>query len=189
MAANAGSGLIASVRAQIEGLPPRSRVLLGVLLILVGLTWMGGLWWWTSSSLDAQAGELETQQKTLRNMQLLQVQYRQAEELIQRAEARLGQGTQNPSTVIEQSATRIGVREMLRGIEKLGTETRGNLKETRYRVTLSRAPIQGTMELVKDIETAGFMTAETVEYKSAFLRGERTLNATIDIVSYELVKE
>ena len=189
MASNAGSSLIAGVRQQIEALPPRSRVMLAVLLILLGITRMGGLWWWTSSSLATQAEALQTEQKMLKLVQLKQVQYRQAEELIQRAETRLGKGTQNPSTTIEQAATQIGVREMLRGIEKLGAETRGNLKETRYRVTLSRAPIQGTMQLVHDIETAGFMSAETIEYKSAFVRGERTLNATIDLIAYELVKK
>lgn len=189
MAANTGSGLIAAVRAQIEGLPRRSRIMLGFLLVLLGAVWMGGLWWWTSGSLAMEADSLATEQRMLRNVQMLQLKYRDAEQLINAAEERLGQANQNPSTYIEQKAKEIGVRETVREIKKMNTETRGNLRETRYRVTLQRAPIDGTMKLVHDIETSGFMAAETVEYKSAFLSGERTLNATIDLVSYELVKE
>lgn len=182
------ANITSSVRAQVEALPPRSRVMLGVLMVLLGLTWMGGLWWWTSGSLAAQAEALSSEQRTLKNIQLLQVKYKQAEEKINQAEARLGSKTQNASTFIEQKANQIGIRPMLSSIDKLGTETRGKLKETRFRVTVRKAPVRGVHQFIHDIETSGFLVVEQVEYKNVFGREERTLNATIDLVSYELVK-
>lgn len=187
--ASFASNLVTGVRQQVEALPRRSRILLGVLLVLIGVTWMGGLWWWTSSSLALQAEQLASEQRTLKNIQLLQVKYKQAEEQITAAEARLGKNTLNPSTYIEQKANQIGIRAMLSSIDKLGTETRGNLKETRYRLTVRKAPIQGVHEFIHDIEAAGFLVIEQVEYKNVFSRAERTLNATVDLVAYELVKE
>lgn len=186
--ANQQSSLIGSVRSQIEQLPPRSRRLLGILLILLGIVWMGGLWWWTSSSLAGQEEDLNSRNKTLQQLQLKQVQYRKAEELIASAEQRLGSQKQNPSTFIETKASEHGVRDMLRSIDKVSSEEKGSLKETRYRVSLQKAPLEGTIELVHDIETAGFMTTENVSYKSQFVKGDRMITSTIDLIAYELIK-
>lgn len=189
MATTSGSSAFGAVRAQLDALPRRSRLLLAVLLGLVGIVWMLGLWWWTSGSLAAQAEDLSSRQKTLRQLQLLQKQYVDAEQLIADAEERLGRAaTQNPSSFIESKASEHDVREMLTGIEKLTSETRGSLKETRYRVRLDRAPVQGTMELMHDIETAGFMAVENASVQSKFVKGDRLLNTTLDLVAYELVK-
>lgn len=186
--ADGSSSITGAVRAQIEQLPPRSRTLLGVLLILLGLVWMGALYWYTSTSLTGQEEDLASRNKTLQQLQLKQVQFRKAQELIASAEQRLGAQKQNPSTFIETKASEHGVREMLRSIDRLSSEDRGSLKETRYRVTLQKAPLEGTIELIHDIESAGFMTTENVTYTSKFVKGDRMLTSTIDLIAYELIK-
>ncbi|MFK7927237.1 MAG: hypothetical protein AB8H79_03565 [Myxococcota bacterium] len=187
--ASTGSSLLAGARAQIERLPPRSRNLLGILLILLGIVWMAGLWWYTSTDLAGQEEDLAGRNKTLQQLQLKQVQYKRAEEMIASAEQRLGAQKQVPSSYIETKASEHGVREMLRSIDRLASETRGSLKETRYRVQIQKAPLKGTLALVHDIETAGFMVTENVSYKRQFVKGERMMTSTIDLVAYELVKE
>lgn len=190
MGSNASSGLFTSVRQQFEALPPRSRKMLAFLLILLGVVWSVGLWWWTSNSLTLQAEELARQQRTLQNLQTLQVQYVQANQLIEQAEQRLGEiGRQNPSSFIEQRAQEHEVRDALRGIEKGATETRGNIRETRYRVLLERAPLDRTLQFMFDIETSGFLSSESAAIRTNFVQGERLLSLTLDIVAYELVKE
>jgi cytoskeletal protein RodZ len=190
MGSAASEGPLASVRQAIEAQPRRTRILLAVLLVLLGVVWMAGLWWWTSSSLTAQADDLASRQRTLNNLQVMMVKYRDAEQQIREAEQRLGGSAgENPSSYIEKAATQHGVRESLRGIEKMTSETRGNLQETRYRVSLSRAPLEGTMKLLYDVETAGFLSVENASIKTVFSKGDRLLNTTLDLVAYELVTE
>ena len=187
--ASTSSGMLSQLREQVEAMPTRSRILLAVLLILVGLVWMLGVWWYTTSDLRAMSDDLAQRQRTLRNLQQLQLQYVEANNMIAEAEQRLGSKKQNASSFIEAKANEHAVREQLRGIEKLGSETRGSLKETRYRVSLQKAPVEGTMKLVHDIETAGFLTTEDASFKTAFVKGERLLTTDLTLVAYDLVKE
>ena len=187
--ASASSGFLTQLREQVEALPTRSRILLAVLLILVGLVWMLGVWWYTTSDLRAQSDDLAQRQKTLRNLQALQLQYVDANNMIDESEQRLGSKNQNPTSFIESKAQEANVREQLRSIEKLGSETRGSLKETRYRVSLQKAPLEGTMKLVHDIETAGFLATEDASFKTAFVKGDKLITTDLNLVAYELVKE
>lgn len=187
--ATTSNGIVGQLREQVEALPTRSRVLLAVLLILVGVVWMLGVWWYTTSDLRAQSEDLSQRQKTLRNLQVLQLQYVDANNLIAEAEQRLGSKKQNPSAFIEAKAQEANVREQLRRIEKLGSETRGSLKETRYRVSLQKAPLEGTMKLVHDIETAGFLSTEDASFKTAFVKGDKLLTTDLNLIAYELVEE
>lgn len=190
MATTDENSTLANLRQQFDGLPARSRYMLLFLLILLGVTWMGGLWWMTSTSLEGQVEDFERRKRTLRDLQTLQVQYIQANQLIEQAEQRLAElGRQNPSSYIEQRVTQHDVRDALRSIERLGTETRGNIQETRYRVSLERAPLAPTMEFVYDIENSGFLGTESANVRTSFVQGERLLNLTLDLIAYDLIRE
>jgi hypothetical protein len=183
------AGLLTGLRQQVEALPPSSRRLLLVLLVLLGFVWMLGLWWYTSGDIAAREADLQSRQRNLRNLQTLQLQVGQAEAKIAEAEQRLGGSRQNPSSFIESTVNEIGARDSLRGIEKLGSETKGSLKQTRYRVSLQRGTLDHTMKLIHDIERAGFMMVESTQFKTTTVNNEKFLNTTIDLVAYEVVKE
>jgi hypothetical protein len=190
MAVTTQGSFLVSVQQQFESLPARSRRLLLFLLVLLGAAWMGGLWWWTSTDLMAQGEQLEQLQRTLRNLQTLQVEYIRANEQITDAEARLAQlGRQNISSFIETKARENEVRDELRGIERGGSETRGRIRETRYRVTIERAPIARVVGFIHHLETSGFLSTENSKVTSTFVSGERVLSITLDLIAYELVQE
>lgn len=190
MATTNEGGFLSTFQQQFESLPPRSRRLFLFLLVLIGITWMGGLFWWTSSDLTAQAEDLAGRQRTLRNLQTLQLQFVEANRQITEAETRLGEiGRQNPSSYIEQRAKDNDIRDALRGIERGGSETRGRIRETRYRVTIERAPVQRSMEFLYDIETAPFLGTESATVRTMFVQGERMISMTLDLIAYDLVQE
>lgn len=190
MAVATQGSLLVSLQQQFESLPPRSRRMMMFLLVLLGIVWMGGLWWWTSSDLSAQGDQLEQLQRTLRGLQTLQVEYIRANEQITDAESRLAQlGRQNISSFIETKARDNEVREELRGIERGGSETRGRIRETRYRVSIERAPVARVMGFVHHLETSGFLSTETAKVTTTFVSGERMLSVTLDLIAYELVQE
>ncbi len=119
MAVTSQGGFLSTLQQQFEALPARSRRMLLFLLVLLGAVWMGGLWWWTSSDLTTQTEDLERRQRTLRNLQQLQLQYVQANAQITEAESRLAAlGKQNISSVIEKKARGNQVRDHHRGIER-----------------------------------------------------------------------
>ncbi|TVQ92897.1 MAG: hypothetical protein EA397_05800 [Deltaproteobacteria bacterium] len=190
MASSSENNTLANLRQQFDSLPARSKYMLMFLLVLIAVTWMGGLWWWTSSTLSAQAGQLTSQQNNLLMYQNKQLEYIQATQLITQAEERLAQlGRQNPSSYIEQRVTQHDVRDALRGIERMGTEKQGNIQETRYRVSLERAPLAPTTEFLFDIENSGFLGTESVTIRTNFVQGERLLSVTLDLIAYDLVRE
>jgi hypothetical protein len=190
MAVTSQGGFLSTLQQQFEALPARSRRMLLFLLVLLGAVWMGGLWWWTSSDLTTQTEDLERRQRTLRNLQQLQLQYVQANAQITEAESRLAAlGKQNISSFIETKARDNEVRDQLRGIERGSSETRGRIRETRYRVTIERAPLDKALGFVHDLETSGFLSTETSAIRTSFVSGTRLLSVTLDLIAYELVQE
>ncbi|MFT7518124.1 MAG: cytoskeletal protein RodZ, partial [Kiritimatiellia bacterium] len=184
------SGPADQLRQMIDGLEPRTRVLLTVLLVMLAIVWMAGLWWLIDGSVAVQTEDLNSRSRTLRTLQTLQSQYVAANNLIVDAESKLGgAATQSPSSYIESKATEHDVRQQLRSIEKLETETKGSLRETRYKVTLTKAPVRSSMDFLFDMESAGFMAVESAHLKTSFGKEERPMTSTLELVAYELVKE
>ena len=157
---------------------------------MLGMVWMAGLWWWVDSSVAAQTEDLNGRNRTLRNLQTLQAQYAAANAQIHDAETKLGgAATQSPSSFIESKATEHDVRKELRSIEKVGSETKGTLRETRYKVSLMKAPVNKSLAFILDVESAGFMAVESANLKTTYGKEERPMTTTLELVAYELVKE
>jgi hypothetical protein len=183
-------GLFQSVQHRLDGLPNRQKILLGASVGTLYLLAMIALGYFVLNSVDAQAQQLSKRQEQLQMIQTMQSKMLEARALVSDAESRICGSTQSVSAFIEGKATPAGVKENLQGIKRGQEEQVGKLTQVRYRVTMDRASIQGTHELIHDIETSGFMMLEKVDYTRKLAKGGSfALDATIDLVAYECKKE
>jgi hypothetical protein len=60
----------------------------------------------------------------------------------------------------------------------------GGLVQTRYRMVINKVGLQNAIEFLYDIETSGFLAAESAGFKTVAVSGEKKLNLTLDLVAY-----
>jgi len=185
-----GGGIRGAIRQQFDSLPTRTRILGAVMVVLLGLVWIVGVFVFVTGSLDSKAADLETESRKLRDLRTLETRFLTANKQIAEAEERLAKNSGvAPTAFLEKTAKEAGIFDQVTSINAEGSEVIGSLKQTRVRVDLRAAPVQGTLEFIHDIESSGFMSVESTNMRTKFLSGEKKLTTTIELIAYASEKE
>jgi hypothetical protein len=178
------TGPMAFVERQLEALSARDRKLLVGLFVFGGVILIGGLWYFLHGILDDKASRVRDAKSRYAEMQVMQLEYRQAAATLAAQESRLRQYQKQPVTAyIEQVATKHGIVEQLRNVSQQGSETVGRLVQTRYSVDIKKAPQENLMRFLYELETSGFpASVEQADFKVSFVKRDKFLDLSLDLV-------
>ena len=171
----------------LESLSPRDRKLLAFLVVFLSAVIVGAVLLTLRAWLNDSASRVATQKETLALLQDLGDEYAAAAAQVKAAESRAQEFSgQSLSAYLEKTANKVGVGDQL-AVSKLGSEEVGGVPQTRWKVELSRIPLDLGLNFVYDIETSGYpLAVETARVKTTSSRGEVTYSFTLEIVTFEL---
>lgn len=188
MADAPAGGATSAIQAQLDSLSPRDRKLLTGLVIGGLLAFAVFLWWTISGSIESRAADVRRVRDTQAQLELMFAEYGQAAIKVQAAEERLAQYQgQQVTTFVEELASRASVRDQLRAVDEQGSELVGNIMQTNYKVDIQKVELQNALDFLYELETSGFPVAvQTAQFKTAFVRREKRINLTLELVAYSL---
>jgi len=180
----------ARVRTLLEGLTPRDRMLLYLLVIAgaVVVVVLGGLG--LRSNLSRLQGEIDTRRSQLVMVQEMQSAWTEGQATLQTLEEKMGTWADTSlSAFLEKCAERVSIRDNLKQVKDLSTSTSDTLEERQYQVTLSRISLDQLVGFVYEVETAGYpLRILSTKVKSVVVSGQILLDATFEISSFRLVE-
>lgn len=185
-----GGGLRGAVEAQLESMTPRDRKLLTGLIAFVCLIAVLLTAFSLRSSLADRAARVRASKDNLELVQMMADEYTVAAATIQKAEARLAQYENQPtSSFIEKTARDTGVQEQLTAVNEQGSEVNGTLRSTQYRVELKKVTLQAATEFIHALETSGYpLSIELARFKTVTVGGDRQLDVTLELSSFQVEK-
>ena len=172
---------------QLDALSPRDRKLLAGLLIFFGLAIVVGAFWGMNRTLSNKAELIADKKLALAKIQGYHARYEVASARLAAAEDTLREYSGQPaSAFLERAATAVQVRDKF-SVSKQGTETEDNLERTRYRVELSRVPIDLALNYVYDVEVSEYpLEIDSVSWRVTGRPEEKTASLTIEMVTFAL---
>jgi type II secretory pathway component PulM len=185
-----GGGLRGAVEAQLESMTPRDRKLLTGLIAFVCLVAVLITAFSLRSSLADRAARVRASKDNLELIQMMADEYTVAAATIEKAEARLAQYENQPtSSFIEKTARDTGVQEQLTAVNEQGSEVTGTLRATSYRVELKKVSLQAATEFIHALETSGYpLSVELARFKTVTVSGDRQLDVTLELKSFQVEK-
>ncbi len=175
------------ITRSLESLSPRDRNLLAGLIAFFSLAFVGILLWTLNGWLNSRAQTIADYKGKYELLVVMQQEYADAHQKVLDWELEAKKHTgKTPSSFLEETATKDGVREALT-VSKQGTEdSTGGGKETRYKVVLKRVPLQDSVAFLYDLETSGYpMGIETADFKVHHVKGEKMITLTLETIHYE----
>ena len=173
----------------LDGIAPRTKVLLSVLFGLIGFVIVLVLWWGLYGTLSEKAEAIRSTKTDVELLQRMYAQYQSALDDVAAGEKRLSKHSdQKPAAFIEKAARDNSIergsgKSGLAAIKEQGSETLGNLTQTRYQVTLKRIAQADLWRFLEALETSGFLQVESATFSSRYSDGERKLDLTLDLIA------
>ncbi len=183
--------VVAFAERQLEALSPRDRRLLLGLITFGTLVGLGLLWWTLYGILDDKASRVRTARENLEMAKLYQGEYQAAAAQLAAQESRLRQyQNKRVSAHIEEVAGRRGVSDNLRAVNEVGSETVGNIKQTRYNVELKDLAHEDAIGFLYELETSGFpASVNSAEFRAKKRRdGTSLMDLSLELVAFSLAE-
>jgi len=182
--------LQARARTLLEGLTPRDRMLLYLLVIAgtTALVVLGGLG--LRGNLDRLQGEIDTRKGQLSMVQEMQREWREGQATLGQLEEKVtAHAATSFSAFLEKCADRVAIRDNLKQVKELSTATTDTLEERQYAVTVSRVTLDQLVGFLYEVETAGYpLRVLSTKIKTAVVGGQSLLDVTLEISSFRLIE-
>jgi hypothetical protein len=182
--------LQARARTLLEGLTPRDRMLLYLLVIAgtTALVVLGGLG--LRGNLDRLQGEIDTRKGQLSMVQEMQREWRDGQATLGQLEEKVtAHAATSFSAFLEKCADRVAIRDNLKQVKELSTATTDTLEERQYAVTVSRVTLDQLVGFLYEVETAGYpLRVLSTKIKTAVVGGQSLLDVTLEISSFRLIE-
>ena len=186
----ASENLLQRTVSAVIALSPRDQFLLGGLIIsTLSILSVGGIMWlWQSvSGLEAKldkADDALTTIEVLKSEQLENVATISSQEELLRSH----EGT-SLSAFLESKAQEIGIRDKLSAVRESSSAAGELLQEKRFTVSLKNLSTEEFSKFVYEIESTSYpLIIQTTTIKRRKIRDEVTLNVTLDVSVYSLLK-
>ena len=186
----ASENLLQRTVSAVIALSPRDQFLLGGLIIsTLSILSVGGIMWlWQSvSGLEAKldkADDALTTIEVLKSEQLENVATISSQEELLRSH----EGT-SLSAFLESKAQEIGIRDKLSAVRESSSAAGELLQEKRFTVSLKNLSTEEFSKFVYEIESTSYpLITQTTTIKRRKIRDEVTLNVTLDVSVYSLLK-
>ena len=184
------ASLLQRTVSAVIALSPRDQFLLGGLIISVlSVLSVGGIMWlWQSvSGLETK---LESANQALSTIEVLKAEQLDNVTKISNQEEllRSHEGT-SLSAFLESKAQEIGIRDKLSAVRESSSAAGELLQEKRYTVSLKNLSTEELSKFVYEIESTDYpLMIQTTTIKRRKIRDEVTLNVTLDVSVYSLLK-
>lgn len=173
----------------LDGIAPRTKLLLSVLFSLLGFVVVLGLWWGLYGTLTEKSAAIRSTKSDVELLQKMYAQYQEALDDVAEGEKRLAKHSdQKPAAFIEKTARENSIergssKSGLAAIKEQGSETLGNLTQTKYQVIVKRIEQADLWRFLETLETSGFLQIESAVFTSRYSDGERKLDLTLDLIA------
>jgi len=179
------------VQDSLAGLSQRDRKLLGVLVVIIVVSILGGIGYLMRSSMNNVNSMVEYREDTLLQARKMAVEYQAnvetAELISERLEEHRGA---NLSAYLEKTAQTVGISDRLDSVKETSASQNGDLEEKVYSAQLSKLSLEEATNFLFEIENSGFpLVVKNARFKTRTMSGEKKVKLTLDIASYQLTTE
>jgi type II secretory pathway component PulM len=177
------------IEGLVGSLSPRDRKLLAGLALFGSVVYVGGLWTTLYSVLDDRAGRVRDAKTQLTEALALQEQYIAAASVLRAQQGRLRQHAGTPVTAfVEKAAGEADLSDALKSVNERGKpEQVGSMSQATWTVDLAKAPLDGLVQFLYEVETSGYPIAvQSATFKASGKPGARVIDLKLDVVVYEV---
>ena len=190
MSDNKSPSLMERAFSAIIALSPRDQVLLSALVVsTLGIIGAGGfMWLW--QSVDGLEQKIESANQAISTIEVLKSEQLENVNTITAKEDILkSHEATSLSAFLESKAQEIGIRDKLSAVRESSSSAGDMLQEKRYTVSLKNLSTEELSKFVYEIEKTSYpLMLQTTTIKRRKIRDEITLNVTLDVSVYSLLK-
>lgn len=181
-------GLRGAIEAQLDAMSSRDKKLLTGLVAFAFAAIAFVTYMFVSSILEDRQARLRSLQDDLDYVTVMAETYQETSAAVAKNEERLRQFSgKSVSAFVEEVAREVGVSEQLQAVNEQGSETVGNLRQTKYKVELKKVTLEQAASFLWEVETRGYPVAVSLaRMKTVTTQGEKQLDVTLELVGYTL---
>lgn len=179
------------VRAALDGMSPRDRMLLYVLMIFFTVVGLGLGTMGVKSHLNRLEETLSTRKGQLAMVREMSVEYASGTEALSEAEDKLRayEGT-TLSAFLEKSADKAQIRDSLKQVKERSATTTGRLEVKSFTAQLRPVTLEQLVSFLYEVETSGYpLIIKSLTAKTITISGVKNLDVTLDIDASKLLEK
>lgn len=179
------------LRATLEGMSPRDRALLYLMVIFFTMVGLGLGTMGLRSHLNRLEETLDTRRGQLALVREMAIEYSDGTEQLVEVEDKLRtyRGT-TLSAFLEKSADKVQLRDSLKQVKERTSTTLDSLEEKQFTAQLRPVTLEQLVGFLYEVETSGYpLLIKTLTAKTITISGAKSLDVTLDISAYKLLEE
>ncbi|MBN1336865.1 MAG: type II secretion system protein M [Deltaproteobacteria bacterium] len=180
----------ARVQSLLEGMTPRDRMLLNLLVIagVVVAFVLGGIG--LRTHINGLRSEIETRKNQLAMVEEMKQAWNEDRDTLAVLEEKVSAHAETSfSAFLEKSADRVSLRDNLKQVRELSSSTTDTLEERQFAVTLSRVSLEQLVGFLYEVETAGYpLRVLSAKIKTVVVSGQKLLDVTLEFSSFKIIE-